>query len=74
VEEKNIINFSRVRKAFLPIAATLLTATAGWAADYTLNVNTALATSDPLYKGLEALQTNVAEASGGRLEVVLFPN
>jgi len=58
----------------LPLAASLVTATAGWAADYTLNVNTALATSDPLYKGLEALQTNIAEASGGRLEVVLFPN
>jgi len=44
------------------------------AADYTLSVNTALATSDPLYKGLEAFQANVAEASDGRLEVKLFPN
>ena len=44
------------------------------AADYTLSVNTALATTDPLYKGLEALQKNVADASGGRLEVKLFPN
>ncbi|GIL01307.1 MAG: C4-dicarboxylate ABC transporter [Alphaproteobacteria bacterium] len=44
------------------------------AADYTLSVNTALATTDPLYKGLEAFQANVAEASGGRIEVKLFPN
>lgn len=46
----------------------------GLAQDYTLNVNTALATSDPLFKGLEAFQANVAEASDGRLTVELFPN
>lgn len=44
------------------------------AADYTLSVNTALATSDPLYKGLEAFRDNLAAASGGRIEVTLFPN
>ncbi len=44
------------------------------AADYTLNINTALTTDDPLYKGLEALQENVAEASEGALEIKLFPN
>lgn len=44
------------------------------AADYTLSVNTALATNDPLYAGLEALVTNVDKASGGRLEIKLFPN
>ncbi len=43
------------------------------AADYTLSVNTALATSDPLYKGLEAFQANIAERSNGALEVKLFP-
>lgn len=43
-------------------------------ADYTLSVNTALATSDPLYKGLEAFSANVATASNGALEVKLFPN
>ena len=43
-------------------------------ADYTLSVNTALATSDPLYKGLEAFRDNVATASNGALEVKLFPN
>jgi tripartite ATP-independent transporter DctP family solute receptor len=44
------------------------------AADYTLSVNTALAVTDPLYKGLESFVTGVAEASGGRIEVKLFPN
>ncbi|TPW32224.1 C4-dicarboxylate ABC transporter [Martelella alba] len=55
------------------IAAGLM-ASSALAADYTLNVNTALATSDPLYKGLEAFQENVAKASDGKLEVRLFPN
>src|SRR6478752_3357134 len=44
------------------------------AADYTLSVNTALAITDPLYKGLESFVTGVADASGGRIEVKLFPN
>jgi tripartite ATP-independent transporter DctP family solute receptor len=47
---------------------------AALAADYTLSVNTALATSDPLYKGLESFVANVATASGGKIEVKLFPN
>ncbi len=46
----------------------------GLAAEYTLSVNTALATSDPLYKGLEAFRDNVATASDGAIEVKLFPN
>ena len=46
---------------------------AALAADYTLSVNTALATSDPLYKGLEAFRDNVATASDGAIEVKLFP-
>ncbi|MEQ1899657.1 MAG: C4-dicarboxylate TRAP transporter substrate-binding protein [Devosia sp.] len=44
------------------------------AADYTLSVNTALAVTDPLYKGLESFVAGVAESSGGRIEVKLFPN
>ncbi len=59
--------------ALAGIAASLLAGSA-LAADYTLNVNTALATNDPLYKGLEAFRDNVAEASDGALEVRLFPN
>ncbi len=46
----------------------------GLGADYTLSVNTALATSDPLYKGLESFRDNVATASNGAIEVKLFPN
>ncbi|MET3600177.1 C4-dicarboxylate TRAP transporter substrate-binding protein [Martelella mangrovi] len=59
--------------ALAGLAASLLAGSA-LAADYTLNVNTALATNDPLYKGLEAFRDNVAEASDGALEVRLFPN
>lgn len=38
-----------------------------------LNVNTALATDDPLYKGLERFRDRVAERSGGKLTVRIFP-
>lgn len=55
-------------------AMASLMGSAAIAADYTLSINTALATSDPLYKGLEAFQSNMKEASDGRLEVKLFPN
>jgi tripartite ATP-independent transporter DctP family solute receptor len=55
------------------VTATLICSSVS-AQDYTLNVNTALATSDPLYAGLEAFRDNVAAASDGRLEVVLYPN
>lgn len=65
---------------FTPLAAALAagliisSAMPVVSADYTLSVNTALATSDPLYKGLEAFRDNVATASNGVLEVKLFPN
>lgn len=65
---------------FKPLAAALAAgliisyAAPVLSADYTLSVNTALATSDPLYKGLEAFRDNVATASNGALEVKLFPN
>ena len=55
------------------IGAVMVTGSA-LAADFTLSVNTALATNDPLYAGLEALVKNVDKASGGRLEIKLFPN
>lgn len=55
-------------------AAVVLAAAPALAADYTLSINTALATSDPLYKGLESLRDAVAERSGGRMEIKLFPN
>jgi tripartite ATP-independent transporter DctP family solute receptor len=65
---------------FTPLAAALAAgliisyAAPVLSADYTLSVNTALATSDPLYKGLEAFRDNVATASNGAIEVKLFPN
>lgn len=43
------------------------------AADYTLNVNTALSTDDPLYKGLESFRDNMAARTNGAFEVKLFP-
>lgn len=44
------------------------------AADYTLNVNTALTQTDPLYKGLEAFRDNVASRTDGAVEIRIFPS
>jgi tripartite ATP-independent transporter DctP family solute receptor len=64
------------RLAPLVAAGLLAAALAGpaLAADQTLSINTALTTSDPLYKGLESFRDAVAERSGGTIEVKLFPN
>lgn len=43
------------------------------AAEYTLNINTALTTDDPLYKGLESLKASVEARSQGRMAIRLFP-
>lgn len=61
------------------IKALVALSALGWAAgaeaaDYTLSINTALTTTDPLYKGLESFQAAVAERSGGALEIKIFPN
>jgi tripartite ATP-independent transporter DctP family solute receptor len=57
-------------------AATLLAvgAPAASAAQYTLNVNTALTTEDPLYGGLKAFRDAVAARTKGAVEVKIFPN
>ena len=55
-------------------ALVLVAPHSAFAADYTLSVNTALAITDPLYKGLESFVAGVATASGGKIEVKLFPN
>ena len=68
------MTFSAISKTILAGAIASLLGSAAMAADYTLSINTALATTDPLYKGLEAFQENVAKSSGGRMEVKLFPN
>lgn len=62
-----------VRATVFSVSFTALMASGALAADYTLNVNTALTSTDPLYKGLEDLQKNVAERSGGKLAIRLFP-
>lgn len=55
-------------------AAIVTVATPAFAADYTLSINTALTTSDPLYKGLESFRDAVAKQSNGAMEIKLFPN
>jgi tripartite ATP-independent transporter DctP family solute receptor len=60
------------RVAALGIALTAIAGSA-LAADYTLNVNTALAQQDPLYKGLEEFKQSVEKRSAGKLAVRLFP-
>ena len=65
----------RNEKAAAALAAILIAvATPAAAADYTLNVNTALSVNDPLFRGLESFRDGVAEATGGRVAVRLFPN
>jgi len=60
-------------KALVAVAC-LATSGPALAADYTLSINTALTTEDPLYKGLESFRDAIAERSNGALEVKLFPN
>lgn len=60
--------------SFAVIAAGLAALSPALAADYTLSINTALTTTDPLYKGLESFRDAVAERSKGALGVKLFPN
>jgi tripartite ATP-independent transporter DctP family solute receptor len=64
---------SRIGLALVSTIAASVPA-AAIAADYTLSINTALTTTDPLYKGLESFAAAVAERSGNAIEVKLFPN
>ncbi|MGB3247118.1 MAG: C4-dicarboxylate TRAP transporter substrate-binding protein [Sulfitobacter sp.] len=70
----NLTRRAAMGRTIAALATSIALAGPAFAAEYTLSINTALATSDPLYKGLEALQANIADASGGRLEINLFPN
>ena len=67
---------TNTRFAPLFLAGLLAAVVAGptLAADQTLSINTALTTSDPLYKGLESFRDAVAQRSNGTIEVKLFPN
>ena len=40
----------------------------------TLSINTALTSTDPLYKGLERFRDKVTKPSNGKIEVKLFPD
>ncbi|WP_142847531.1 C4-dicarboxylate TRAP transporter substrate-binding protein [Telmatospirillum sp. J64-1] len=60
------------RAAALGLALTTIGGYA-MAADYTLNVNTALTQDDPLYKGLEEFKQNVEQRTDGKVAVRLFP-
>ena len=66
--------FPRLGIALLAAVAALALPRVGLAADYTLNVNTALTTDDPLYKGLEIFKQKVEAGTSGKLEVRLFPS
>lgn len=60
-------------KAFVAAAVVSISLPA-FAADHTLSINTALTSSDPLYKGLESFRDAVAARSNGAVEIKLFPN
>lgn len=64
---------STLRMAMCGAVLATMAGGAALAADFTLNVNTALATSDPLYKGLESFKSSVEERTKGRIAVRLFP-
>jgi len=53
--------------------STLLSMGGAFAASFTLSVNTALSTDDPVYKGLELFRENVIKGTGGDVDVRLFP-
>jgi tripartite ATP-independent transporter DctP family solute receptor len=65
----NLIRSAAIAAAAIAIAS----AAPARAADYTLNVNTALTVDDPLFKGLESFRDNVAKRTNGKIEVKLFP-
>jgi tripartite ATP-independent transporter DctP family solute receptor len=56
------------------LSAAVLFCVAATAASTTLSINTALTTSDPLFKGLESFRDGVAKRTNGAIEVKLFPN
>lgn len=65
----------RTKRNFLALAAGMaaLTTALPALAQQQLNINTALAVQDPLYKGLERMRDKVAERSKGQLTIRIFP-
>lgn len=71
-QAKNSVFSRRSAVAFASLLA--LCGMAGVAtAQQQLNINTALSTEDPLFKGLERMRDKVAERSKGALTIRLFP-
>jgi tripartite ATP-independent transporter DctP family solute receptor len=69
-----MMKISRRRaSALLLLGLVAFAATTADAADWVLNVNTALSEDDPIYDGLERFKTAVDEKSSGRLEIRIFP-
>ena len=58
--------------AIAAVAAYMASAAGALAAEWTLSVNTALTTDDPMYKGLQMFQKNVEDKTGGEVKVRLF--
>lgn len=65
---------SHHRKGFsiAAVAAVMAFCGSAHAASWTLGVNTALTTDDPMYKGLLQFQKNVQEKTGGEVQIRLF--
>lgn len=60
--------------AVMVIVVSILYITNAVAGGYQLNVNSALTTDDPLFKGLVAFKNNVEAKSKGKITVKLFPS
>ncbi len=69
-----MMSFPRIGLALIAAAAVMALPRVGLAADYTLNINSALTTDDPLFKGLEAYKQKVEADTKGAVEVRLFPS
>lgn len=54
--------------------ASVFVSSAVIAADFNLNVNSALTLDDPMFKGLQQFKEGVEKNSGGRISVKLFPS
>lgn len=67
------IDLSKRGLCALVFGAAVLGFSAPALAQAQLNINTALATDDPIYKGLERMRDKVAERSKGQLTIRIFP-
>ena len=68
-----MITVTRTLRAAAVGVILMAGASAAWAADFSLSVNTALQPQDPLFQGLNAFKENVEKRSDGKIAVRLFP-